>query len=39
MNTQSYYPITKEQLQLKEDTTELKKMILVIKYNKYDSNY
>jgi hypothetical protein len=28
MNTQSYYPITKEQLQLKEDTTELKKMIL-----------
>ena len=28
MNTQAYYPITKEQLQLKEDTTELTKMIL-----------
>jgi hypothetical protein len=28
MNTQAYYPITREQLQLKEDTTELTKMIL-----------
>lgn len=28
MNTQSYYPITKEQLQLKEDSTELRKTIL-----------
>ena len=28
MNTQAYYPITKEQLQLKEDTTKLTKMRL-----------
>ena len=28
MNTQAYYPITKEQLQLKEDTTKLTEMIL-----------
>lgn len=28
MNTQAYYPITKEQLQLKEDSTELRNIIL-----------